>query len=184
MLPVATGRLLVATPDLIDPNFARSVVAILDHDDDGTLGVILNRPSDIDAVDVLPELAATAPDSGQVFAGGPVAPDNALALGRCDVVDPDPVWFRRVFDDVGLVDVGALERGVAKPSDVRIYAGYSGWSPGQLDDEIAEGAWFVVERHPSDVFAVQPQDLWRSVLRRQGAPLAFLATWTDDPDSN
>jgi putative transcriptional regulator len=184
LLAPATGRLLVATTDLVDPNFAQSVVLLLDHDDDGTLGVILNRPSDIETADVLPSVGAVGQTPPVVFAGGPVAPQNALAVGTLPLVEPDPTWFRRVFDNVGLVDVDALESGDASVNQVRIYAGYSGWSPGQLDDEIAEGAWFVLEAQPSDNFHPDPANLWRSVLRRQPPPLSYLVSWTPDPDAN
>jgi putative transcriptional regulator len=183
MAPV-TGSLLVATPALVDPNFALTVVLLLDHDEDGTLGVVLNRPTEIEAVEVLTGVAGFIGDPQVVFAGGPVATANAIAVGSLAAAEPDPVWFRRVFADVGLVDVEALEDGTAQISEVRIYAGYAGWSPGQLDAELAEGAWHVLPLTSADVFSAEPGSLWRTVLRRQPPPLAYLATWTDDPDSN
>jgi putative transcriptional regulator len=179
-----TGSLLVALPALVDPNFAQTVVLLLDHDEDGTLGVVLNRPTEVLAADVLPSVAGLLESSALVFSGGPVAPQNAIAVGALAVREPDPVWFRRVFADIGLVDVEALEDGSASVTQVRIYAGYAGWTPGQLDAELAEGAWHVLPLLPADVFNSEPQDLWRAVFRRQPAPLSFLATWTTDPDSN
>jgi len=184
VLAPMTGSLLVALPALVDPNFAQSVVLLLDHDEDGTLGVILNRPTDVLAADVLPSVALLNGSVAPVFAGGPVAPQNAIAVGALQVQEPDPLWFRRVFGDIGLVDVEALEDGSADVGEVRVYAGYAGWSPGQLEAELAEGAWYVLPLLRSDVFSAEPLDLWRAVFRRQRAPLSFLATWTDDPDAN
>jgi putative transcriptional regulator len=184
VLPPTTGSLLVALPALVDPNFAQTVVLLLDHDEDGTLGVVLNRPTDVVAAEVLPGAAALIGPSTPIFAGGPVAPQNAVAVGALAPQEPDPLWFRRVFGDIGLVDVDALEDGTAHITEVRVYAGYAGWSPGQLEAELAEGAWYVLPLLRTDVFSAEPEDLWRAVFRRQRAPLSFLATWTDEPEAN
>ncbi len=183
MAPV-TGSLLVATPLLVDATFAQTVVLLLDHDEDGTLGVVLNRPTELAATDALPSVLGLPAEPAVLFEGGPVAPQNAIAVGSLASAEPDPLWFRRVFGQVGLVDVDALESGEAHVHAMRIYAGYAGWSPGQLDAELAEGAWFVFPLLASDVFCPTPENLWRDVLRRQPAPLSFLSTWTPDPDSN
>jgi putative transcriptional regulator len=184
VLAPTAGTLLAALPALIDENFAQTVVLLLDHDEEGSLGVILNRPTDVVAAEVLPSVVALAGSHAPVFAGGPVAPQNAIAVGALPAQEPDPLWFRRVFADIGLVDVEALEDGSATVDQLRVYAGYAGWSPGQLEAELAEGAWYVLPLQRSDVFSAEPLELWRAVFRRQPAPLSFLATWTDDPDTN
>ncbi len=179
-----TGRLLVATPALVDPNFARAVVLLLEHGDDGALGVVVNRPTTVPVTDVLPdwEPMVSAPDV--VFQGGPVSLDSALGLVA--VSDgADPIGVRRVSDGLGLVDLDTppevLTGGL---SAMRIFAGYAGWSDGQLEDEITEGAWYVVDAEPGDPFTEDPDDLWRAVLRRQPGALAMVATFPPDPSLN
>jgi putative transcriptional regulator len=187
-----TGRLLVATPLLTDPNFARSVVLVLDHDEDGTLGVVVNRPTQVDVTAVLPPWSELTSTPQVVFQGGPVALDSALGLaavnasdGGAESDDEEPLGWRRVHERIGLVDLDAPpEILAAELSAMRIFAGYAGWGPGQLEDEIAEGAWYVVEAEPADAFSASPDDLWQRVLRRQTGELAFVATFPDDPSMN
>jgi len=181
-----TGRLLVATPSLGDPNFARAVVLVLDHDESGALGVVVNRPTSVPVADVLPSWQPFTTDPSVLFRGGPVAVDSALGLavlpGQGDV---EPPGWRRVVDGLGLVDLDAPpEMLAADMADLRIFAGYSGWGTGQLEDEVEEGAWFVVPGHARDVFSVEPASLWRTVLRRQGGELAMVSTYPDDPTLN
>jgi putative transcriptional regulator len=181
-----TGHLLVATPSLSDPNFARTVVLVLDHDESGTLGVVVNRPTAVPVADVLPSWQAFATDPGVLFHGGPVAVDSALGLAVLPGQgDAEPPGWRRVVDGLGLVDLDAppevLAAGMA---DLRIFAGYSGWGTGQLEGELDEGAWYVVPSHARDVFSVEPSSLWRTVLRRQGGELAIVSTYPDDPSLN
>ena len=184
VLAPAAGRLLVATPALTDPNFAGTVVLLLDHDADGTLGVVLNRPTELRAAEVLPAVRGLVAEPTVVFDGGPVTPQSAIAVGLLPEREHDPTWFRRVFSDIGLVDLDALVDGQTATEALRVYAGYAGWDAGQLDAELAEGAWLVLALLPSDVFHAQPPRLWRTVLRRQPVPLAYLSTWTPDPDTN
>lgn len=190
-----TGRLLVATPSLVDPNFARTVVLVLDHDHSGTLGVVLNRPTDVPVSDVLPEWRSDVSPPGTLFGGGPVATDSALAVGvlagNGPVADADDdgmsglVGWRSMFGRVGLVDLdtpvevlgGALE-------GLRIFAGYAGWSPAQLEAEIEEGAWLIVDGHDGDLTTLVPDRLWSVVLRRQAGDARFLATYPADPTHN
>lgn len=185
-----TGRLLVATPRLADPNFDRTVVLLLDHDEEGTLGVVLNRPTPVEVRDVLEPWAALAVAPRVVFQGGPVALDSALGLAvvpgdpRPDE-DADLLGWRRVHGAIGLVDLEAPpELLAAELSALRIFAGYSGWGPGQLEKELADGAWYVVESEPGDVSWQDPSRMWRSVLRRQRGELALVATYPDDPSLN
>ncbi|MTE19247.1 YqgE/AlgH family protein [Streptomyces sp. TRM43335] len=179
-----TGRLLVATPALTDPNFDRAVVLLLDHDEEGSLGIVLNRPTPVDVGDVLEPWAALAGEPGVVFQGGPVSLDAALGVAVIPGGE-GPLGWRRVHGAIGLVDLEAPpELLAAELGSLRIFAGYSGWGPGQLEDELEEGAWYVVESEPGDVSAPDPQRLWRAVLRRQRSELAMVATYPDDPSLN
>ena len=179
------GRLLVATPLLAEETFSRTVVQLLQHDEeDGALGVVLNRPSRTPLSEVLPGWALLAPDPVTVFVGGPVQPSAAICLGRLAspapedpsyVVVPGAPWL-------GTID---LDLDAADPvQEVRVFAGYAGWSAGQLEDEVAEGAWWVCDALPNDCFASDPEQLWREVLRRQGMPLALVAQYPSDPALN
>jgi len=183
------GRLLVATPALADPNFDRAVVLLLDHDEEGTLGVVLNRPTPVGVGDVLEPWAHFAGTPSVVFQGGPVSLDSALGLavvpGERDGGDGEPLGWRRVHGAIGLVDLEAPpELLAAELGSLRIFAGYAGWGPGQLENELTEGAWYVVESEPGDVSSPDPGRLWRSVLRRQRSELAMVATYPDDPSLN
>jgi putative transcriptional regulator len=184
------GRLLVATPLLGDPNFRRTVVLIVEHEvEEGTLGIVLNRPTTVSVDQVLEQWTELATDPSVVFKGGPVSPNSALALALVPGRD-EPVGWRALdgapaLARLGLLDLDAPPRLLAPAiSSLRVYAGYAGWSPGQLEAEIEEGAWYVVPADPGDVFAAEPDQLWRQVLRRQGGDLAFLATYPDDPGLN
>ena len=182
-----TGRLLVAAPMLDAPTFARTVVLLLDHDEDGSLGLVLNRPSHVPVGAVLPPWDGRTTGTDVLFTGGPVAEDSALALGLHTGPEdgPEPEGFRRVAGPFGLVDLDVdPDDSLAEIDAIRIYAGYAGWSSGQLDDEIAEGAWYVVDGGPADVFDAEPEDLWMRVLRRQQGDLAFVATPSTDPTLN
>jgi putative transcriptional regulator len=184
------GRLLVATPLLGDPNFRRTVVLIVEHEAvQGTLGVVLNRPSEVGVDQVLEQWTGLATEPSVVFKGGPVAPNSALALAMIPGRD-EPIGWRALdgapaLARLGLLDLDTPPRLLATAiTSMRVYAGYAGWSPGQLDAEINEGAWYVIPAQPADVFAADPEVLWRHVLRRQESELAFVATYPDDPTLN
>lgn len=183
------GRLLVATPPLVDPHFDRSVVLVLAHDDDGALGLVLNRPTEETSSPGLRSWLDIATDPGVVFSGGPVDTDAFIGLVGVDAVpeppdDDDAAWAPL---GAGLatvdLDTDPDEVGLALRS-VRLFRGYAGWGPGQLDDELDEGAWIVLDRLDDDPFTRQPGELWRDVLRRQGGRLAWLANCPDDISSN
>jgi putative transcriptional regulator len=182
--PSASGQLLVATPLLGDPNFERTVVLVLEHDEEGALGVVLNRPSSLRVGDILPAWAGVVDEPALVFHGGPVGGDSALGLVR-PASATTPLGVRVVADRWGLVDLDAPVE-VAAPGLVgmRVFAGYSGWGQGQLDGEIDAGAWFVVQALPGDAFTSDPDVLWAQVLRRQGPPLALVASFPLDPSLN
>ncbi|MFE0046521.1 YqgE/AlgH family protein [Streptomyces albireticuli] len=191
-----TGRLLVATPALADPNFDRAVVLLLDHDEEGSLGVILNRPTPVGVADILESWASLTGEPGVVFQGGPVSLDSALGVGvvpgeahdkgaKGATTGDGPLGWRRVHGAIGLVDLEAPpELLAAALGSLRIFAGYAGWGPGQLEEELVEGAWYVVESEPGDVSSPEPGQLWRAVLRRQRNELAMVATYPDDPSLN
>lgn len=184
-----TGRLLVATPMLVDPNFDRTVVLILDHDGDGTLGVVVNRPTAVPVSEVLPAWSPLAEPLPMVFQGGPVALDSALGLAELrSTPRPDgrePAGWRRVCGDLGLVDLDQPPESLSSQiSAFRVYAGYAGWSAGRLEQELKQGAWYVVDTAPGDAFTLDPERIWRSVLRRQRGDLALMASYTDEPELN
>jgi putative transcriptional regulator len=183
---VGPGSLLVAMPALSDPNFAGAVVFVLDHNDSGTLGVVLGRPSQVEIRDVLPGWCDLAVEPGVFHVGGPCETDTALCLAACPGEGAEREGLRRVAGDVYLVDLdadpGDLDGGV---SGLRVFAGYAGWSPGQLAAEIAEGAWACVPGTPGDVLSELPgPQLWRAVLARQSGRLAVLSTAPADPSAN
>ena len=182
-----TGRLLVATPKLEDPNFARSVVLLLDHDDDGALGVIISRPTTVPVADVLPGWSELVTGPDVLFSGGPVATDSALGVAVLDGSDEDdtPLGWRPLYPGAGLVDLDAPPELLAGMlTGMRVFAGYAGWGPGQLENEIAEGAWYVVPAETGDLLDPDAVGLWRRVLRRQPGELAFVATCPLDPTQN
>lgn len=186
---LSAGRLLVATPALGDPNFARAVVLLLEHNAAGSLGVIINRPTELPVAEILGPWSELVSSPDVVFQGGPVGLDGALALaaldGRAKVGDREPSGWRRVFGELGLVDLDAAPELLAGDlSAVRIFAGYAGWGAGQLADELADEAWIVVDSLPLDAFSDRPERLWSDVLRRQDGELAFVATCPADPRMN
>lgn len=182
---VRPGGLLVAMPSLADPAFAGTVVYVLDHSDTGTLGVVLGRPSEVGIREVLPGWCDLAVDPGVFHVGGPCEPDTALCLATTTAGGPVE-RLRPVADGVHLVDLdGDPDRLTGRVTGLRVFAGYAGWSPGQLAAEIAEGAWACVPGRPEDVLgpATGPE-LWRSVMGRQTGRLAVLSTAPADPSAN
>jgi putative transcriptional regulator len=188
---IYVGGLLVATPLLDDPNFRRGVVLVLEHDEDGgTLGVMLNRPSEVSVTQVLPSWDSLVSGPSVLFEGGPVQTDSALALASVPSGE-EPLGWRRLHagtsavSKLGTVDLDAPPEILAgEITQMRIFAGYAGWTAGQLEAEIREGSWYVVDAEPGDTFDSRPANLWRSVLRRQRGELAFVATCPDDPKLN
>ncbi|MDN5894029.1 MAG: YqgE/AlgH family protein [Nocardioides sp.] len=184
MEPTA-GSLLIASPALLDPNFASAVILLLDADADGALGVVINRPSQVLVGDVLEPWAEVATTPEVMFIGGPVALDSALAVARLRDAEDQPVGWRPAFDDVGMVDLDSpVELVDGSLREMRLYAGYAGWGAGQLEDEIAEGSWYVVPGAPGDLFREHTDDLRRELLRRQPGSLAWVSTRPADPLMN
>jgi putative transcriptional regulator len=181
----ARGRLLVATPTLLDPNFTRTVVLVVEHNAEGALGVVLNRPTGTPVGELLPDWAEVALPPGRVHIGGPVQPDGMIGLALVDTVDPiGTPGVTGLWPGVGAVDLDGPPPAGVGVLGVRCFAGYSGWGPGQLDGEVATGSWFVVDRAPDDVWAPDPDDLWVRVLRRQPGRIAQFAHVPRDPSAN
>jgi putative transcriptional regulator len=177
------GHLLLGSPSLVDPNFRRAVVLVGEHgEEEGALGVILNRPTGVTVADAAPALAPLVPDGEPVYAGGPVQPESVLVLAQVD--DPAAV------DGFVVGDVGFL-RGDADMDELagmtrraRVFAGYAGWSPAQLEAEVESDDWMVVPAREDDVFAGASLDLWANAVRRMGKPYRLVATMPLDPTLN
>jgi putative transcriptional regulator len=179
-----TGRLLVAAPELEQPEFARTVVLLLEHGPDGAVGVVLNRPLEVAVASRFPEwgMSPVLAEPGVLFSGGPVEPDAVLLLALATPGDDDGLGMTwRVV----MVPFGEAPDDAAEWAEgVRLFAGYAGWGGGQLEGELSVGAWYVVESEPDDLMAGRPDGLWRAVLRRQRGDLALLSGWTPDPELN
>ena len=176
------GRLLVATPALGDPNFAGSVVLVAEHDANGAMGLVLNRPLDVTVADAVPILGGFVGAGDPVHQGGPVQPEAVMALG--DFVD-GARSASLAFGSVGFLPSDADETlDPAVVNRARVFAGYAGWGPGQLESELDEEAWVVVPAEPDDCFTHEPHALWRRALRRHGGELAVFALQPDDPSLN
>lgn len=178
------GRLLVATPPLVDPNFDRSVVLVLEHGDEGALGIVINRPSDHRVADVVPGWAEVVSDPPVVFHGGPVEPGAVIGLAHGPTDEPGDGWAP-VLGRVGTIDLSKEPGELPGPlRAVRLFAGYAGWGGGQLEGELGASAWVVAEAHLEDAFALDADRLWRMVLGRQSGRTAWLANFPDDPSRN
>jgi putative transcriptional regulator len=179
------GRLLVATPALKDPNFERTVVLIVAHEPGGSIGVVLNRATEVAVGDVLDGWSALADDPGVVFEGGPVQPEAAICIARSKGTTGRIAGFNRVSGAVGTLDLSQDPDTLTdKILAVRVFAGYAGWGEGQLEVEIETGSWFVFDALPGDAFMARPDDLWPMVLRRQGGLMAAVAIFPADPSMN
>jgi len=175
------GQLLIAGPGLIDPNFRRTVVLVGEHSEEGALGVILNRASESTVDEAVPELSTLVAGLGAIHVGGPVQPSAIVVLAEFS--QPDRAGSL-VLGSVGFLpsevdpdELGELRR-------ARVFAGYAGWGPGQLDGELDEGSWIVEPALPDDVFTADPDELWSDVLRRKGGPFGVLALMPPDPSLN
>ncbi|MCL4443265.1 MAG: YqgE/AlgH family protein [Actinobacteria bacterium] len=196
------GMLIVASPKLADSNFNRSVVLMIEHGETGAIGVVLNQPTMTPVTGAFRGLkgAIAASDPAVIFAGGPVSPQAIIALGHAaspDVMDfleeaggdldgePDrkpKQSMNYLFNDIYVVDIDNL--GGNHLESLRVFLGYAGWGAGQLEDEIAAGAWFAVDSMVGDVFTLQPDSLWHDVLFRQGGSLAMVANYPLHPRLN
>jgi putative transcriptional regulator len=172
------GQLLVSSPLLFDPNFRRTVVLLAHHDEEGAMGLVLSRPTGVRVADANEELGALA--DGVVYSGGPVQPETLIVLLEVeDAEEPAP----SIVGNVSFLEAGT-SADESHATRARVFAGYAGWGPGQLEAELEEQSWIVVPAEPSDVFAEDPDELWRTVLHRKGGKFALIASMPYDPSLN
>ena len=175
------GQLLISSGGLYDPNFRHTVVLIGEHNAEGALGVVLNRALNVTVAETLPALAHFVPPAEPLFQGGPVQPTSAVLLA--DFAQPDAADIL-IFESVGFL-IGDIPTEVESAiRRARLYAGYSGWAPGQLEAEMAEGSWILDPARSDDVFTDSPDLLWSSVLRRKGPKYRRMSRMPYDPSMN
>ena len=177
------GRHLVATPALTDPNFAFAVVYMLEHGDEGALGLVLSRPSELPAQEMFDRWAPHAAPPAMVYRGGPVSLSSVIALGVAASASPDGA-FNAISAGIGTVDLDADPGDLVALQGVRLFAGYASWAPGQLDAELVDEAWIVVDAREDDVLSPDPSELWWTVLGRQRGDLRLLANYPEEPWAN
>lgn len=175
------GQLLIAGPTLVDPNFRRTVVLVVDHSDEGALGLVLNRPTESTVGEAVPELEGLIEPEKQMFVGGPVQPSGVIVLAQ--FADPDPAALLS-FDNVGLLLTDASLEDPPAVLEARAFAGHSGWGPGQLDGELELGGWILEPATAEDAFSPDPEQLWSDVLLRKGGSYALVARMPLDPSLN
>lgn len=175
------GQLLIAAPNLLDPNFARTVVLVAEHTEEGAMGLVLNRASETTVAEAVPELESLAGDD-VVHVGGPVAPQSVVIVGEFE--DPEDAGLI-VCDDVGLPAADADLDGLPYVTRrVRVFAGHAGWGPGQLDAELERDDWILETARPEEIFTSDPERLWSTVLERKGGQFALVARMPIDPSLN
>jgi len=175
------GQLLIASPALTDPNFRRTVVLIAAHDEDGAVGLVLNRVTDTEVADAVPHLSEILEPGALLSVGGPVQKEAVVVLAEWD---DEEVAGAMVFGRVGLMGAEAeSEQVAAATTRLRVFAGYAGWGGGQLEAELQEDSWVVEDARVEDVFGNEP-DLWAAVLRRKGGAFRLVATMPEDPSLN
>ena len=177
------GRVLVATPLLIDPNFYRTVVLMLQHTEDGAIGLVINRPSEMPVAEPLPSWRDRAAEPAVVFFGGPCDKTSAICIGT-SIVDEAADGWAPLFDSAGTVDLNMTPDELSHVERVRVFAGYAGWGPGQLERELEEKSWVVCRWELGDVLCDEPEELWPKVLEREGGEIAWLTRYPDSPILN
>jgi len=176
-----SGHLLIAGPSLFDPNFRRTVILIAHHDEEGAVGVVLNRPLDVTVEEAVPALAALVDPWAHVLTGGPVEPEAVVVLA--DFTDPSLAEVL-ALGSIGFLPPEADDDIGASIRRARVFAGYAGWGGGQLEAELDEDSWIVEPARPEDVFHPNPEHLWDDVLRRKGSAFDLLRLMPDDPSMN
>ena len=181
----SAGELLVASASHGEGFFRQTVVFLLDADESGALGVVLNRLAPAELGEVLPQWADLVSPPQLLFAGGPVSPNGAVCVARLANPSEDPPGWKRVHGDLGLLHLDTpVEIAQGAYSDMRIFAGYAGWEAGQLEGELLQGYWHRFPSTEADVFGADQEGLWRRVLRRQGGMTSWYASYAEDPDLN
>ena len=175
------GHLLLSAASLWDPNFRKTIVLIGHHDEEGAVGVVLNRPTEVSVLEAVPPLADLVAPGDPLFIGGPVRPEAAVVLAefdqpeRAQILALDSIGF--LPEEVGADEVGGIRR-------ARVFSGYAGWGAGQLEAELVEGSWIVEPAVPGDVFTTEPEHLWEAVLGRKGSEYDLLRLMPVDPSQN
>ncbi len=174
--PLGKGIFLVASPSLRDPNFQQAVILLCEHGPDGALGVVVNRPTQITITEVLPQVPILEGQDHKVFAGGPVQQNNLLILYRTPEGQTDS---HHVFDGVylggNLSDLEDLLRDPSSLSNMRAFIGYSGWAPGQLENEMRTGSWLTQPADSAAMFETDHRRLWGNILQSFGQDLPLSA---------
>ena len=180
MTGLSARKLLVATPRIGDGNFERTVVLLVEHNAEGAFGLVLNRPTSLVVGEMLTGWEGTP---GVLHSGGPVSPETLIALSVEWPGCADTGW-QRIIGNIGSADLSLGPEHLAETSEVRIFFGYAGWSAKQLEQEIAAGAWFVVDARPDDVLCKDPEGLWQAVLARQATEVSWFRNYPDNPRAN
>jgi putative transcriptional regulator len=178
------GQLLIASPKIVDPNFRRVVVYMAEHTDEGAMGLVINRPAETTIGEAVPDLEWLAGEGeSELWLGGPVSPASVIVLAEFE----DPTRAALIVDgDLGFVPAEIDDRDTfaAGVRRARVFAGHSGWGPGQLEAELEEDSWIIEPAQRGDVFTADPDALWSRVLRRKGSEYVLLATMPMDPSLN
>ena len=178
----ARGQLLIAGPTLIDPNFWRTVVLVIEHSEEGALGLVLNRPSETTVGDAVPQLNELVDPDEDLFIGGPVQPSSVIVLAEFE--DPSDAALLS-FDDIGVLGTGTSpEELLVGVHEARAFVGHAGWGPGQLDAELERDDWILEQARRADAFSEEPRELWTEVLTRKGGSYALVARMPPDPSLN
>jgi len=177
------GKLLVATPSLLDPNFRLTVLLMLEHGKEGALGLVLNRPSELPVRGTIDEWAPVVAEPVVFFVGGPVSQSSVIAVAAATLDDVGEGWSQ-LLGSVGTVDLEKDPAEIGGIEEVRIFAGYAAWAPGQLEAELAEVSWLVLDYEPADAFLANPDELWWTVVGRQSGEVSRLRHYPADPHVN
>lgn len=179
---ISKGKILIAMPVLLDPNFRQTVVLLWDHGPEGSMGLVVNRPTELEVSTVINDFPMLA-DAGRLYAGGPVARNALLVLCRGKAIDEGQGILKDVFlaKDLEVLKTSGLWK---SDEEIRCYLGYAGWAPGQLEAEVQSGAWRLIPGDSRLIFETDPAILWQEMIRRMGGPWTVYASMPPDPSMN
>ncbi len=175
------GQLLISASGLWDPNFRRAVVLIGHHDDEGAVGVVLNRVTSVTVLEAVPALSDLVDVGDPLFLGGPVQPQAAVVIADFEVPERAEIL---ALGSIGFLPQEAAPEEIGGIRRARVFAGYAGWGPGQLEAEMEQESWIVEPARPEDVFTGEPEHLWDAVLKRKGPEYDLLRLMPFDPSLN
>lgn len=179
----AKGKILLSEPFMLDPNFKRTVVFICAHDEEGTIGFVLNRKAKVTIPDLFPEFEYLKVN---LYHGGPVEPNTVHYLHKLGDIIPDSelvgdgIYWSGSFE---VLKILMAEKKVS-PDDIRFFIGYSGWGAGQIEDELKENAWFVTSAQSTDIFGDKPDKLWNDILKDMGGDYKQISNYPENPKWN